>query len=556
MNHISAQILANAATRRTQFEGRDTLVAPVILLVEGVHAGSNGPLYYPSSVLRAYAQAWNGVPLPVHHPEQDGQPVSCNSPDVIQTRSVGRLWNVKFEESPKPRLKGEIWVDVVKCASVAPEVLEALKSNRPLEVSTGLFSTDEIGAGTWNTEDYHATVKDMRPDHLALLPGVTGACSWQDGCGVRANKAGGDMAENEEKGFFKNLLVKANSVYKRWTENEMSLDDKSTAIRRAIYTLDTPTQDNYIKSIYDDFVVYECQPGHQSVPGSSAPRKTYKRNYTIDENGKVTLGDDVVEVKEETVYTPVENVARRAGVNPEAGEEEYGDVPFADEKNNKYPIDTEAHIRAAWNYINMPKNAVKYDETDVKKIKAKIVGAWKKKIAPAGPPAMMQNESELNTNQEEVITMATEERKVKVNALISNGSFTEGDRAFLEGCDCPQFSRIEGLAAKATVNAKPADPATYEQLLANAPQEVKDQHAFVQAQIKANRERLVARIKANANNKLTDEVLAGMKDDMLQGIADSIAPVTNYAGVAGGAQVVNAGAEEVLALPSHEVEKK
>ena len=187
MNHISAQILANAATRRTQFEGRDTLIAPVILLVEGVHAGSNGPLYYPSSVLRAYAQAWNGVPLPVHHPEQDGQPVSCNSPDVIQSRSVGRLWNVRFEESPKPRLKGEIWVDVAKCASVAPEVLEALKSNRPLEVSTGLFSTDEIGTGTWNTEDYHATVRDMRPDHLALLPGVTGACSWQDGCGVRAN---------------------------------------------------------------------------------------------------------------------------------------------------------------------------------------------------------------------------------------------------------------------------------------------------------------------------------------------------------------------------------
>lgn len=153
--------------------------------------------------------------------------------------------------------------------------------------------------------------------------------------------------------------------------------------------------------------------------------------------------------------------------------------------------------------------------------------------------------------------MATEERKVKVNALISNGSFTEGDRAFLEGCDCPQFSRIEGLAAKATVNAKLiAEPATYEQLLANAPQEVKDQHAFVQAQIKANRERLVVRIKGNANNKLTDEVLASMKDDMLQGIADSIAPVANYAGIVGGVTVVNAGVEEVLALPVHEAPAK
>ena len=35
----------------------------------------------------------------------------------------------------------------------------------------------------------------------------------------------------------------------------------------------------------------------------------------------------------------------------------YGNVTYADSKNGKYPLDTEAHIRAAWAYVNMPKNA-------------------------------------------------------------------------------------------------------------------------------------------------------------------------------------------------------
>lgn len=38
----------------------------------------------------------------------------------------------------------------------------------------------------------------------------------------------------------------------------------------------------------------------------------------------------------------------------------YGDVKYADPKNGKYPIDTEAHAKAAWAYINVAKNAAQY----------------------------------------------------------------------------------------------------------------------------------------------------------------------------------------------------
>jgi hypothetical protein len=67
----------------------------------------------------------------------------------------------------------------------------------------------------------------------------------------------------------------------------------------------------------------------------------------------------------------------------------YGKVAYADAKNGKYPIDTEEHIRAAWNYIHQKRNAAKYSAEEVKAIKSKIVAAWKKKIDKSGPPSEM-----------------------------------------------------------------------------------------------------------------------------------------------------------------------
>jgi hypothetical protein len=71
-------------------------------------------------------------------------------------------------------------------------------------------------------------------------------------------------------------------------------------------------------------------------------------------------------------------IERRKDVNPERGEKEYGDVQFADPTNNKYPIDTPDHVRAAWSYINHKDNAAKYDKDEVAAIKNRIKRAAKK----------------------------------------------------------------------------------------------------------------------------------------------------------------------------------
>lgn len=63
-------------------------------------------------------------------------------------------------------------------------------------------------------------------------------------------------------------------------------------------------------------------------------------------------------------------------------EEPYGDVKYADpgyrDGKKRYPIDTPEHCRAAWAYINVPKNAAEYDPKQLAAIKSKIQAAMKK----------------------------------------------------------------------------------------------------------------------------------------------------------------------------------
>ena len=72
-------------------------------------------------------------------------------------------------------------------------------------------------------------------------------------------------------------------------------------------------------------------------------------------------------------------IDKREDVNPQEGERKYGDVQYADPTNKKYPIDTEEHVRAAWNYINHEDNAAKYDKDEVQTIKNRIKRAAKDK---------------------------------------------------------------------------------------------------------------------------------------------------------------------------------
>lgn len=66
-----------------------------------------------------------------------------------------------------------------------------------------------------------------------------------------------------------------------------------------------------------------------------------------------------------------------------ADKKPYGDVTYADpgyqsDGKKRYPLDTKDHVRAAWSYINMPRNAGKYSKGQLARVKSKIRAAAKR----------------------------------------------------------------------------------------------------------------------------------------------------------------------------------
>lgn len=61
-----------------------------------------------------------------------------------------------------------------------------------------------------------------------------------------------------------------------------------------------------------------------------------------------------------------------------ASQAHYADPGYQPDGKKRYPLDSEAHCRAAWSYINMPKNAAKYSAEDLAKVKARIMAAGHK----------------------------------------------------------------------------------------------------------------------------------------------------------------------------------
>jgi len=77
----------------------------------------------------------------------------------------------------------------------------------------------------------------------------------------------------------------------------------------------------------------------------------------------------------------------RAGEQIRRGELEYADRGYQADGKKRYPIDTEAHIRAAWNFINRQRNAQRYTPAQLDEIKSRIIAAWKERIDENGPAA-------------------------------------------------------------------------------------------------------------------------------------------------------------------------
>lgn len=195
------RVKQGVTTRTEMLDGREHIVVPLTALVDGVFQCANCPRpnYYPSAEFGKHPGMWNGRPVTIGHPMRDGAFVSAGSPDVWDVERIGTTFNARMDGDS---LKLEAWLDpeaVERAGDEATSVLAAIEAGDQVEVSTAAWVDEVPRVGSMGGRNYEAMQTDFKPDHMALLPlGQVGACSWEDGCGVRVNAASGEIEAIEE----------------------------------------------------------------------------------------------------------------------------------------------------------------------------------------------------------------------------------------------------------------------------------------------------------------------------------------------------------------------
>jgi hypothetical protein len=433
------QAVPNYTVQRKNHQGRVHLVVPVVMMVEGVHSGSHGPLLHTMEELGKFTEAWNGIPVTIDHPEIEGHNVSANQPDIIDARTVGRVYNTQVDGT---KLKAEVWLDENKLRQVSSVTLARVNSSQPVEVSVGVFSDEDEEEGEWNGETYNAIARNHRPDHLALLPGGTGACSIEDGCGIRANKKGGkNVKEKEWLTTMKSLKDEGLSIEEILDNTSEGLVERLEALRSKIDSMDSNDTMNFLREAYDDYVVYETR---LRIGGS----KLYKQTYSFN-SGIVELTGNPVEVQKKVEYVVINNkgaFTRTKPVKMEVNKMAENKCPKCVEKINALIANTESgFVEADREWLDT------LSEVALDKITPKVITKTEKEIVEV---------NKLTEEQKADLAFAAKQRKAKRTALV-NGIQANADNKAIWTDDILNAMSEDGLERVYKTVTKEEAPTDY-----------------------------------------------------------------------------------------------
>lgn len=298
-NRFITQTASPGAIRKDKFQGKDFIVVPVVALREGVFqcATCDGPELYLAKEFAGQVESWNGRPVTFGHPERNGQLVSAGSADVHEHDVIGIIFNAELDGD---KLKVEAWLDisliddpdnVLTNSDEISETIKRLQDGEQVEISTGYFANVRPSTGKFNGKAYQGVQTSVLPDHLAILSeGTTGACSWKDGCGAPRLNANEDACCTECDTFRDDLR---SSMVKILTEHgELSDTDR----RRALESVLNNTEEfrfAWVIAVFSESFVFE----HNGA--------LWRQSFNIGDDGVVSLGDDMVQVRPETEFVDV-----------------------------------------------------------------------------------------------------------------------------------------------------------------------------------------------------------------------------------------------------------
>ena len=290
--------VAPYSAEEVAIDGRTYIVVPTVMMLEGVHAGSGGPLLHLEENLSIAVNSWNGIPIMVRHPQdRQGNFISANaSPDMI-AQHVGYIFNARMEDG---KLKADAYVDVTKIEAVSPTALEYIRQNRPMDVSVGVFNSVLEEEGDWNGEHYIGVASNYRPDHLALLPGEQGACNWADGCGIRVNSKNNNQMETYA--VEKKLNKSGQAVVP--VVNATSLQTVLNAIYEHVNAMDNDLRINFVEDVFEDHFVYRVRNRNTNS------NTLYRQYYSYSEEGALQLNGEAAEVRKNVTYETLQSMQR------------------------------------------------------------------------------------------------------------------------------------------------------------------------------------------------------------------------------------------------------
>jgi len=286
---VSVRMTLNKAfkVRNVSVAGRDYLVVPMVMLTEGVHNGSEGPYLYEASEIAKRVEMWNMKPVVDYHPDEP----TATLKEVLNARQVGIIMNTQWD-GKNNRLLAEAWLDEARCNKVDKRILEAVKNEQMLELSTGLFADSDETPGTWNGEHYQGTLRNFGPDHLAILPDQVGACSIADGAGFYRNASGQEIKLSPfQTSYF----------------NELSAQTLREQLQKAVQASAPEGEYRWVEDWSEEknYLIYSTEKGG-----------LHKQSYALKGN-EVQLKGEPIQVLRRLDYQPVKNQAVHNGKGTE-----------------------------------------------------------------------------------------------------------------------------------------------------------------------------------------------------------------------------------------------
>lgn len=352
LREIRIQTDPGAALRTETMMGREYLVAPVVMIQEGVLHGANARFaeFCPGEELAVNTVQWNGRPIVLNHPQVQGVYVSANAPSVLQDWSFGYIFNTTYDGGSK-KLKAEAWIDTARASELAgdfQDVVDRINTGEePVEVSTGLYTGIITEEGSYEGRRYNGRWQNIVSDHLAILPNTQGACSVADGCGiprinteaVEENKplcvylADPDLTNQSNNadcecggtcggcGGHNHVNLNAATPTSMTPEEQANLsraqamlavqgiagtvmlDDAYSILARAVQKKYEAQYDySYVTSISSEVCIF-C-----AFSGGWSNMATYSVNYDLDAQGNVTFTSEPIEVILMTTAAPAPTV--------------------------------------------------------------------------------------------------------------------------------------------------------------------------------------------------------------------------------------------------------